>query len=221
MSARRSPRVAMTTDSKFLTPTSIMARRFAIWASRPRWMPPLTTRRRSSSRTSSAIISAMASQSRGARYRLKRSYTRLAGFSGRGAVCLVEDFEPVDHVAVDRQKFDKPPFGVEALLRFSRRRVRDDRPEIAQPMHSFDVGLSFRCELPPSTDIGDRFAGRERCSSAVIDIHPLRRRRGNFVPVDSGGGFRDDRPRLRVGGRFADEVPGIEILEGGVDVVDV
>ena len=50
---------------------------------------------------------------------------------------------------------------------------------------------------------------------------PVRRRRGEFVPVERGVGPRDDRPRVRVGGRFAGEVPGVELLEGGVDVVEV
>ena len=83
--ARRSPRVAMTNDSVFSTPTSTTARKFAIWASRPRWMPPLTTRRRSSLQLSSATISAIASQSRAAKYALKRTYIRLAAFSSRRA----------------------------------------------------------------------------------------------------------------------------------------
>ena len=37
-------------------------------------------------------------------------------------VCLVEDFAAADQVAVDRQKFDLSPLGVEALLRGSVRR---------------------------------------------------------------------------------------------------
>ena len=41
------------------------------------------------------------------------------------------------------------------------------------------------------------------------------------MPVERGVGARDDRPRVRVGGRFAGEVAGIELLEGGVDVVEV
>ena len=61
-------------EVNFVTPTSTMARMFASWASRPRRIPLLTTRRRSSSHTSSAIISAMASQSLAARYALKRTY---------------------------------------------------------------------------------------------------------------------------------------------------
>ena len=55
----------------------------------------------------------------------------------------------------------------------------------------------------------------------MVDVHPVRRRRGEFAPVERGVGPRDDRPRVRVGGRFAGEVPGIELLEGGVDVVEV
>ena len=50
---------------------------------------------------------------------------------------------------------------------------------------------------------------------------PVRRRRGKFVPVERGVGPRDDRPRVRVGGRFAGEVPSIEFGEGGVDVIKV
>ena len=41
------------------------------------------------------------------------------------------------------------------------------------------------------------------------------------MPVERGVRPRDDRPRVRVGGRFAGEVPGVEFLEGGVDVVEV
>ena len=62
---------------------------------------------------------------------------------------------------------------------------------------------------------------RDRCRSPVVDVHPVRRRRGEFVPVDRGVGLRDDRPRVRVGGGFAGEVPGVEFREGGVDVVGV
>ena len=41
------------------------------------------------------------------------------------------------------------------------------------------------------------------------------------MPVERGVGLRDDRPGVRVGGRFAGEVSGVELLEGGVDVVEV
>ena len=55
----------------------------------------------------------------------------------------------------------------------------------------------------------------------MVDVDPVRCRRGEFVPVERGVGPRDDRPRVRVGGGFAGEVPGVEFLEGGVDVVGV
>ena len=54
-------------------------------------------------------------------------------------VCLVEYFAAVDQVAFDRQKFDHPPLGVEALLRGPMRRMGDDRSEVVQPMHGLDV----------------------------------------------------------------------------------
>ena len=44
---------------------------------------------------------------------------------------------------------------------------------------------------------------------------------GSSCLLSAAIGLRDDRPRVRVGGRFAGEVAGVEFLEGGVDVVEV
>ena len=44
---------------------------------------------------------------------------------------------------------------------------------------------------------------------------------GSLVSVERGEAPRDDRPRVRVGGRFAGEVPGVELGDGGVEVVEV
>ena len=63
--------------------------------------------------------------------------------------------------------------------------------------------------------------GANATAASVVDVHPVRRRLGKFVSVDCGEGPRDDRPCVRVGGSFAGEVPGVEFLESGVDVVGV
>ena len=55
----------------------------------------------------------------------------------------------------------------------------------------------------------------------MIDENRIRRRRGRFAPVEPGVDPCNHRPRVRVGGRFAREVSGIELREGGVDVVEV
>ena len=60
----------------------------------------------------------------------------------------------------------------------------------------------------------------ERYTRPVVDDDPVRRAR-EFVPVERGVCPCDNRPCVRVGGRFAGEVPGIEFCEGGVDVVGV
>ena len=70
-------------------------------------------------------------------------------------------------------------------------------------------------------DVCGHVAGRERSPAPVVDVHPVRRRRGEFVPVERGVGPADDRPRVRVRRRFAGEVSGVELLDGGVDVVEV
>ena len=225
----------MTVDVMFVTPMSAIARMFAISASRPCRIPAFTTRRRSSVQMSSASISAMASQSRAAKYVQKRSSTRLAAFSSRGAGRLsssnLASAASRSASSNNSQRLTRspstvrssidPPLGVEALLRGPMRRLGDDRSEVAQPMHSLDVDTEVRREVPRGTDVCGHVTGRERDPAPVVDVHPVRRRRGKLVPVERGVAARDDRPRVRVGGRFAGEVAGVELGEGGVDVVEV
>ena len=70
-------------------------------------------------------------------------------------------------------------------------------------------------------DVCGQITRLDRCERPMVDVDPVRRRRGEFVSVERGVGPCDDRPCVRVGGRFAGEVPGVELLEGGVDVVEV
>ena len=100
------------------------------------------------------------------------------------------------------------------------RHMGDDRSEVAQPMHGLDVDVEVRVESHEARMYAVRSPGAN-VTAPVVDVHPVRRRRGEFVPVECGVDPRDDRPRVRVGGRFAGEVSGVELREGGVDVVGV
>ena len=80
---------------------------------------------------------------------------------------------------------DLAPLGVEALLRGPVRRMSDDRSEVAQPMHSLDVDADRR-ESHAACDVCGQVTGRERDRSSVVDVHPVRRRRGEFAPVERG-----------------------------------
>ena len=55
----------------------------------------------------------------------------------------------------------------------------------------------------------------------MVDVNRIWCRSGKFVPVERGVGPHDDRPCVRVGGRFAGEVSGVEFFEGGVEVIGV
>ena len=68
---------------------------------------------------------------------------------------------------------------------------------------------------------GGQIAGCERRHPPVVDIDQSGVVAGNFVPVERGGGVRDDRPRVRVRSRFTGEVTGVEFRDGGVEVVEV
>ena len=179
--ARRSPRVAMTSDVTVVTPTSATARMFAISAVRPCRIPAFTTRRRSSAQHVVGQSSrAMASQSRAAKYAWKRSSTRLAAFSSRGAGRLSSSnlasaasrsassniSQRLIRSPSTVTNVDLSPLGVEALLRGPMRRVGDDRSEVAQPMHGLDVDADVRRDVPRGTDVCDQVTGRERCRRA-------------------------------------------------------
>ena len=70
-------------------------------------------------------------------------------------------------------------------------------------------------------DVGGHVAGREGCAASVVDVDPAGRHLGKFSSVEPGKGDREARPRLRVGRSFAGEVAGIELSDGGVEVVEV
>ena len=177
----------------------------------------------------------MASQSRAAKHAWKHSTARLAAFSSRGAGRLSSSNRASAASMsassnISQRLIRSPstvrraitsPLGVEALLRGPMRRVGDDRSEVAQPMHSLDVDVDVRRDVPRGTDVCGHVTGRESRPAPVVDVYPVRCRRGEFVSVECGVVLRDDRPRVRVAGRFAGEVSGIEFRERGVDVVEV
>src|SRR6185312_825514 len=54
-------------------------------------------------------------------------------------VCLVEYFAAVESFAVDRQKVDHSPLGVDAFRRGGIRHMGEDRPQVVQPMNCLRV----------------------------------------------------------------------------------
>ncbi|MCV7332019.1 hypothetical protein H7J81_18115 [Mycobacterium cookii] len=96
-----------------------------------------------------------------------------------------------------------------------------DRSKLAEAMHNLDVGSDVLAEFPPCAEVFDQVTGRERCPPAVVDAHAVRRGGRYLVPVERGVTARDDRPRVRVGGRFTGDESGIELGDGGVEVFEV
>src|ERR1700730_1231942 len=136
-------------------------------------------------------------------------------------VCLVEELEPGDQVAFKCEKGDLAPFESGGLVGGPSNYFCDDHPMVAQPVHSFEVPLDVRGDAIGSTYVRGYVTRRERYSPTVVDVHTVRRRRGDFVSVVRGLDLRNGRPYVRVGARFACEVSSIEFLEGGVEVVEV
>jgi hypothetical protein len=88
-------------------------------------------------------------------------------------------------------------------------------------MHSLDAEGDVRNLFPGRADICDEVTGGESCNASVVDVHQVRRHRGELAPVKRGVGSRDERPYVRVGGRFVGDVSGVDVFEGGVEVVEV
>ena len=88
-------------------------------------------------------------------------------------------------------------------------------------MHGLDVELTSGMTSQMARMDAGRSPGANADTAPMVDVDPVGCRRRKFVPVERGVHLRDDRPRVRVGSRLAGEVPGVEFLEGGVDVVEV
>src|ERR1700735_19406 len=88
-------------------------------------------------------------------------------------------------------------------------------------MHSFDVERDVLVEIPPGTEIFDHVTSRESCSPPMVFILEIRCRGWKFAPVNRAIRPYDDGPCVRVGGRLAGELAGIELSDGGVDVFEV
>ena len=101
------------------------------------------------------------------------------------------------------------------------RHMADDCSDLAEPMHRRDVDLGVRRVVPCRVEVRDHVARGERCSATVVNVHPIRRGREELAPVEPGVATCDERPCVRVGGRFAGEIPGFELRDGGVEVVEV
>jgi hypothetical protein len=78
-----------------------------------------------------------------------------------------------------------------------------------------------KTETPRHLEVCNQVTGPEHCLPSVVDVDQVRRRCGEFVSVERGVGARDNRPGVRVDGRFAGEVAGVELGDGGVDVIGV
>ncbi len=136
-------------------------------------------------------------------------------------VCLVEEFGATNQIAFDGHELDDPPLRVEALLRGSSNDLGEHRSEIIEPMHSLDVGAEVLLDIPKDTEVSGHVARRESDPAPVVDVYTIRCRRWQLAPGERCAGPCDDGPCLRVCGRFAREVPGVEFLESGIDVVGV
>ena len=173
---------------------SSRARMFAITASRPSRNPAFTTRRRSSTKLSSARISAIAAQLRAAKYAKKRStcsacrvlqprrrpvaVPRTARVAASRSVSsnisqrLIRSPSTV-RMSISRHSASKPSREV------AMRRLGDDGSEVAQPMHGLDVDAACRALGPHAARMyAVMLTGLERYPAPVVDVHPIRRRRG-------------------------------------------
>src|ERR1700738_2694089 len=88
-------------------------------------------------------------------------------------------------------------------------------------MHSLNMTAEIWREVLGGFDDCGQVAGSERCRPPMVGVHPIWRRLRKFLPIDRGNASHYQRPRVRVGCRLAREVSGIELGDGGREVVEV
>src|ERR1700732_4015224 len=88
-------------------------------------------------------------------------------------------------------------------------------------MHDLDVAFDVGRDVKGGTEVLVHVARRKSYRAPVVDVRPIRRRRGYLVPVERSVATSDGRPGARGDGRFPGEVARIEFLESSLDVVDV
>ena len=88
-------------------------------------------------------------------------------------------------------------------------------------MHNLDVDLEVWPRSHPARMYAVISPGANAVTRRWSIVTAVGRHRWELVPIQRSEAFRDDRPRARVGGRFAGEVSGVELGDGGVEVVEL
>ena len=158
-------------------------------------------------------MSAIAAQSRAAKYAKKRSAAWLAAFSSR-RVCACSSSKRASAASRSASSkistrlsrspstvkiVDHPPLGVKALLRGPFQHLGDDGSEFVEPMHGLDVDAEVRSDVPHGTKSCGQISPLDRYERSMIDVNRIRSRRGKFVPIERGVGPCNHRPRVARG----------------------
>ena len=137
-------------------------------------------------------------------------------------IILVEQLSAADHLAVDQRKTELSPLGLEPVRRRSVGDVPDDGSAVGQPAHDLDVRPDVLVECPRGAKVGGEVTGCDgHCCPAVVDVDPVGRGRRQLTPPDGGVGLRDDSPRVPTRRRLTRQVPGVEFLERGVEIIGI
>ena len=230
---RRSPRAAMTTNVMYVIPTSAAACMFSISASRPRRIPAFAARRRSSVTKSSASTFASRIPVAGGEVAPSaRSDAWLAAFSSRRA-CGRSSSKRA-------RAASRSVLFVNLHLRSVGKEQKGATPLQFVPVcvGAFDdeggnkaVGVERMYGLRPIAGVGhqcpqllDRspvvFRRPERDASMIGKRNPPKHR-PRLVTIELPHCIHYGLQDVCVGGRFAGEVSGIELGDGGIEIVEL
>ena len=88
-------------------------------------------------------------------------------------------------------------------------------------MYCLDVDPEVRHHIESGFEGFSQLTRLNRCHSPMVDVDPVRCCWRQLVSIGRGEGLRDERPCVRVSGRFACKVPGIQFVEGSVEIVGI
>src|SRR6185437_4744534 len=96
-----------------------------------------------------------------------------------------------------------------------------DRAEVGQPMNGLNINRAPWRIFRRGLEVCHQVTGPDRCECTMVDVYQVWSGRGHLAAIERGVYVCNRRPSLCMGGRFSRGVPGVELRDRRVEVVQI